>query len=260
MTRPCFRSRLGLLIAPALCALSLLASAMAHAESVTLAVATNFIVPVREIASAFEAASGHRVRISTGSTGKLYAQIAHGAPFDVFLAADSERPARAEAEGLAVPGSRITYAIGKLVLYSAEPARIDAQASVLRRGDYTRLAIANPDTAPYGLAAVETLRALGLYTAAAPRLIRGDNIAQTYQFVATGNAPLGFVALSQVIDHAEGSRWVVPETLYAPIHQDAVLLARAARNPAAGAFMQFLGSDAARRILIRYGDAPPPSR
>ncbi|MCB1959552.1 MAG: molybdate ABC transporter substrate-binding protein [Rhodocyclaceae bacterium] len=235
-----------------------LAPASAHADTVRAAVATNFIAPAQALGAAFEAASGHRLVISSGSTGKLYAQIAHGAPFDVFLAADSTRPARAEAERLAVPGSRITYAIGKLVLYSADPTRIDADTSALRRGDYTRLAIANPDTAPYGRAAVETLHALGLYATAAPRLIRGDNIAQTYQFVATGNASLGFVALSQIIDHADGSRWRVPETLYAPIHQDAVLLARATHNPAARAFMQFLSSDAARRIVTRYGyDSQP---
>lgn len=226
----------------------------AQAGEAKIAVAANFTAAAREIAAAFAQETGHTALLSFGSTGKLYAQIAHGAPFEVLLAADEARPARAEAEGLAVPGSRFTYAVGRLVLYSPDPARLDpaggVRAALLTGG---KLAIANPKTAPYGAAAVQTLQALGLYQQVRPRLVLGENIAQAHQFVLTGNAPLGFVALSQVIGAQGGSRWLVPASLHAPIRQDAVLLQRGAGSQAARVFLDYLRGERAGAILRRYG-------
>ena len=222
------------------------------AEVVRVAVAANFAPAAQEIGELFAGATGHEALLSFGSSGQLYAQIAQGAPFDVFLAADRGYPRRAVTDGHAVADSTFTYATGRLVLFSADPAR-DAGRASLEEGDFTRLAIANPELAPYGAAAVEVLDALGLADRMRPRLVRGNNVAQTYQFVVTGNAELGFVALAQVIGHGRGSRWIVPRELHAPIAQDAVLLARASGNEAAAAFLAFLRGPAAAAVLARYG-------
>jgi len=229
-------------------------AAMARAGEVAVAVAANFGAPMQRLAAAFEAQTGHTVRISVGATGKFYAQIRNGAPFDVLLSADDETPARLEADAAAVPGSRFTYAIGRLVLWSAQPGFVDAQGAVLAQGRFRHLAVANPKTAPYGAAAVEVLTRLGLIDALRPRFVQAENIAQAHQFVASGNAELGFVALSQVWrDGApgSGSAWIVPAGLHAPIRQDAVLLRRGADNPAARALLAYLRSDAQARALIR---------
>lgn len=235
----------------ALC-LTLVAALPARAERATVAVAANFTEPAREIATAFEAASGHEIVLSFGSTGQLFAQIAQGAPFDVFLAADRERPARAESDGLAVVGSRITYALGRLALYSRAEGRASGPES-LRDPPPRRLAIANPRTAPYGAAALAVLDRLGLTDAMAGRIVEGANVAQAFQFAATGNADLAFVALSQAASAKNGSYWPVPASMHPPIAQDAVLLTRGAENAAAAAFLSFLRKDAARTILRAYG-------
>ncbi len=192
----------------------------------------------------------------SGSTGKFYAQIKHGAPFEVLFAADDETPARLEREGEGVAGSRFTYAIGKLVLWSTQPGLVDDQGEVLRSGAFERIALADPKLAPYGAAALQTLNALGLADALARKFVQGENIGQTYQFVATRNAPLGFVALSQVFADGrvtEGSAWIVPQTLYAPIRQDALILARGKDNAAAAELMRYLQGDAAQAIIRAYG-------
>jgi len=234
--------------------LSLFSSSL-YAADVLVAVAANFTDAARHIAPLFEQASGHRMRISYGSTGKLYAQIENGAPFHVFLAADSRRPALAEKQGLAVPGSRFVYARGKLVLWSSQPGLFERGEDYLRRAEFRRLAIANPETAPYGLAAQQVMQRLGLWSTLQDRLVRGESIAQTFQFVATGNAPLGFVAGSQLKSWSgrPGSLWEIPQDYYAPIEQAAVLLKKGADNPAATAFMAFLHSDAARAVIRDYG-------
>lgn len=226
----------------------------ARAEYVRVAVASNFTVPAKQLAAAFEHATGDRVTLSFGSTGTLYAQIAQGAPHQVFLAADAARPDRAVAEGFAVAESRFVYAIGRLALLA--PGAVinngDARAS-LERGDLARLAIANPVTAPYGRAALETLTALGLTETYRDRIVRGSNIAQTFQFVATGNADAGFVALSQAQNRASGEYWPVPDDLHAPIEQAAVLLEIGRHNPVALAFLDFLRGPDARAIIQHYG-------
>jgi molybdate transport system substrate-binding protein len=235
----------------ALCSLLLLPAPWATAGEITAAVAANFAAPMKEISRAFTALTGHRAIVSHGSTGKLYAQVLHGAPFDVFLAADQRRPRLlAEAGKASVP---FTYAVGRLVLWSADPGKIDPEGAVLTRGELDRLAIANPKTAPYGTAALQVLEALGVRHALEPKLVRGENIAQTYQFVLTGNATLGFVALAQVALDASGSRWEPPQGLYEPIRQDAVLLARGTGNPAASALLDFLRGPGGRAIIERYG-------
>ena len=223
-----------------------------HADEVRVAVAANIAFAAQEIGEMFEEATGHEALLSLGSSGQLYAQIAQGAPFDVFLAADRSYPRRAVQVGLAVAGSAFTYATGRLVLFSADPDLVDGRAGLEER-EYRRLAIANPDLAPYGAAAVEVLEALGLADRLRARLVRGNNVAQTYQFVITGNAELGFVALAQVIGHQRGSRWIVPSELHSPIAQDAVLLRRGADSEAASAFLAFLRSGAAAAVLVRYG-------
>jgi molybdate transport system substrate-binding protein len=187
-----------------------------------------------------------------GATGAFYTQIRNGAPFDVLLAADDETPARIESDGLAVKGSRFTYALGRLALWSAKPGVVDDHGDVLKRENVDRVAIANPKLAPYGKAAVETMRKLGVYERLQPRIVQAENIAQAFQFVATGNAPIGFVALSQVFD-AKGSKWIVPDSLHAPLRQDAVLLAHGKNNDAAAALMQYLKGDKARGIIRAYG-------
>lgn len=237
------------------CGLLILSSA-AVAGTVQVAVAANFARPMGNIASAFEKSTGHSVALSTGATGKFYAQIKNGAPFEVLLSADDTTPAKLESEGLAVPGTRLTYAIGKLVLWSAKPGYVDLDGKVLSKGSFAHLAVANPKTAPYGAAAVEVLNRLGLFKVLEPKLVTGENIAQAQQFVATGNAELGFVALSQVQMDGKltgGSVWRVPAGLYSPIRQDAVVLAAGQDNPAAAALVNFLKSDQAKTIIKSYG-------
>lgn len=229
----------------------------AFAADTPVAVAANFTEPAKEIAAAFERATGHHATLSFGSSGAFYTQIAHGAPFELFLSADADRPAQAEKDGFAVPGSRFTYAVGRLVLYSAKAGLVDGQGRVLRTGSFAKLAIADPAAAPYGLAAVQTLDKLGLSAALAPRLVKGSSITQAYQFVATGAAELGFVALSQVVAVPGGSRWVVPEKLHQPIEQQAVLLKTGAANPAAQAFLRFLHGREGTAIIRRFGYALP---
>ena len=228
----------------------------ARAAEVSVAVAANFAAPLKRIAAAFEQHSGHRVLSAVGSTGSLYAQVVHGAPFQVFLSADQKTVARLESEGHAVAGSRYTYATGRLALWSAQPGLVDDRAEVLRSARFQRLAIANPKLAPYGAAALEALDQLGLRGALQPRIVQGENIAQVHQFIASSNAQLGFVALSQVVQEGRptgGSVWVVPTGLHAPLKQDAALLKRGADSAAARAFLEFLRSDAARAIIRAHG-------
>lgn len=234
----------------------LLAAPLALAEQAQIAVAANFMAPMQQMAPAFEAATGHKLLLSSGSTGKFYAQIKHGAPFDVLLAADDETPIKLEQEGAAVAGSRFSYAIGKLVLWSASADGVDAKGEVLRLGKFQRLAIANPKLAPYGRAAQQSLQALGVWDGLQGKLVMGENIAQTQQFVASGNAQLGLLAQSQVWRDGKlgsGSVWPVPENLHAPIRQDAVLLLKGKHNPAAQALINYLRSDAAKAVLRSYG-------
>lgn len=226
------------------------------ADEVRVAVAANFTAPMKIIAADFEKATGYKAALSFGATGSFYAQIRNGAPFDVFLAADDETPARMEKEGLAVPGSRITYATGALALWSAKPGFVDAKGAVLKKGDFAHIALAAPKLAPYGAAAIETMSKLGLLSALEPKFVQGENIAQTYQFVSTGNAELGFVALSQVYTNgrlAGGSAWVVPADLHKPIRQDAVILTKGKANPAASALLKFLKTRQARNVIRSYG-------
>ena len=246
-------ARLSGLIA-VVCALNL---APAAAATVQIAVASNFMAPAKEIASAFTAKTGHQTNLSFGPSGQIYVQITHGAQFEVFLSADKERPQQAEKDGFSIYGTRFTYAVGRLVLYSTRPGFVDANGKVLARGDFEHLAIADPTVAPYGLAAVESLGKLGLYDRLKPKVVQGSSIAQTFQFVQTGAAQVGFVAQSQVINRPDGSRWIVPATLHSPIDQQAVLLKTGANNPAAKAFMTFLKSPAARAIIRRYGYETP---
>lgn len=223
------------------------------AAETLVAVAANFAAPAEALADAFTKATGYSTKYSFGATGQLYTQITQGAPFEIFLAADNIHPARIEAEGLAVPGSRFTYSVGRLVLWSADPEMIDERGEVLKSGHFNRLAIANPETAPYGAAAVEVLKALGVFEMVQPKIVQGSNITQTDQFVATGNAQLGFVALAQIIMNDDGSRWVVPDDLHAPLIQDAVLLKKGEANEAALAYLRFLRSSEALAIIRRYG-------
>jgi len=230
--------------------------AISQADEVLVAVAANFTAPMKIIATAFEKATGHKAELSFGSTGKLYTQIRNGAPFDVLLAADDETPAKLVKEGLAVPASRFTYAIGALVLWSAKPGFVDNEGAVLKKGAFAHLALAAPKLAPYGAAAIETLSKIGLMNALSPKFVQGENIAQAYQFVSTGNAELGFVALSQVYANGKltsGSVWVVPTDLYQPIRQDAVILTKGKINPAARDLVKFLKSKQAQDVIRSYG-------
>ena len=228
----------------------------ALADQVNVAVAANFTEAAKEIGKAFEEETGHKAVFSFGSTGQLYTQITQDAPFGVFLAADQERPRKAVDEGYAVTDSLFTYATGKIVLYSADKQLVTGQET-LTAGNFTKIAIANPVIAPYGAAAVEAMKALGVYEALAPKIVQGTNIAQTYQFVETGNAEVGFIALSQVTTHEDGSRWLVPENLYSTIAQDAVLLKKGEDNEAAKSFVGFLKGPAAKSIAERYGYGVP---
>lgn len=228
----------------------------AAADEIRVAVATNFAGAMSALVARFEEQSGHTVLVSSGSTGSHYAQIKNGAPFDAFFAADSERPRMLEAEGAAVPGSRFLYAVGRVVLWSSRAGYVDGDGAVLETGEFRRLAIANPELAPYGAAAREVLMARGLWERLQPRLVMGQDIGQTYAFVQTGNAELGFVAWAQLRRPNEkiaGSYWLVPEALHRPIEQEAVLLRDA---PAARAFVEFVKRPEAREVIRRYGYGP----
>jgi molybdate transport system substrate-binding protein len=242
----------GLLLAVTVAAVGV-GAGTANARDVTVAVAANFTAPAREIAAAFERATGDHPVMSFGATGQIYEQIVQGAPFDVFLSADAERPRRLVAEGRAAPGAPVAYAYGRLVLYSPRPGLVDSRGDVLARGSFAHLAIADPAVAPYGAAAVEVLQHHRVYEAVAPRLVRGASIGQAYSFVSAGAAELGFVAQSQVIDVPGGSRWSPPYTEYSPIEQDAVVTASGRANPSAARFLSFLQGPAARAIIRRYG-------
>ncbi len=231
-------------------------SVISKADTTLVAVAANFTKPMTDIAEAFEKTTGHSAKLSFGSSGKFVAQIENGAPFEVFLSADDKAPAKLEQSGFAVANSHFTYAIGKLVLWSATANLVDAQGEILSKGGFKHLALADPKLAPYGAAALEVLKNKNLLNKLQPLFVQGENIAQTYQFVSTGNAELGFVALSQVIDNGKissGSAWQIPENLYTPLHQEAVLLKKGEDNPAASALMQFLKSPEAKAIVSKYG-------
>jgi molybdate transport system substrate-binding protein len=236
--------------------IALLSALTARAGEVQVAAAANLWATIQKIAAAFARDTGHRAVVALASTGRFYAQIRNGAPFEVLLAADQETPGKLETQGLAVPGTRFTYALGRLALWSADEGVVDARGEVLRQPPQGKLAIADPRVAPYGRAAVETLRGLGVLPAWQSHVVQAENIAQAHQFVASGNARVGFVALSQVAEQGRftrGSGWIVPAQDHAPIQQDAVLLARGANNPAATAFLDYLRGDAARAILRDAG-------
>ncbi len=229
---------------------------LATADEVHVAVAANFAAPMERIAVEFARDTGHRALVSSGGTGKLYAQIKNGAPFEIFLSADEATPAKLENEGLGAAGSRFTYAFGRLALWSPKPGHIDSQGNILKQGKFRHLAIANPKLAPYGHAAQEVLEKRGLWQPLQSRLVFGENIAQTHQFVSSGNAELGFIALSQVrqgsAEH-QGSYWLVPQALHAPIRQDAILLTRGKGKTAAEQLLKYLKSDKATTIIKHYG-------
>lgn len=211
---------------------------------------------MQKIAAGFKQQTGHQIIASYGATGAFYVQIKNGAPFEVLLAADDIVPARLERENATVPGTRFTYAIGKLVLWSPQADFVDAHGQVLTKGMFRRVAIANPVTAPYGSAAVQTMKSIGLHDALLPKLVLGQNITQAFQFVLSGNAPLGFIAMSQVVEDGRlksGSVWVVPPERYSPIRQGAVILEKGARNPVARQFANYLKGDSARSVIRSYG-------
>lgn len=221
-----------------------------------LAVAANFAEPIKAVAAVLEKTTGHTLKVTLGATGKLYAQIKNGAPFDVLLAANTATPAALEKDGLAKPGSQFTYATGKLVLWSADAAKVDAKGEVLKGGNFRKVAYANPKTAPYGEAAVQAMDKMGLTAALTSKLVQGESIGQTYNFVHTGNAEIGFVAMSQVLEGGKlkgGSMWVVPQSLYSPIRQDAVMLRHSANNPAALALVKLLQSPNIKDLIRSYG-------
>lgn len=227
-----------------------------HAAEAQVAVAANFAEPIKAIAAVLEKTTGHTLKISTGASGAFYTQIKNGAPFDVFLSADNERPEMLEKDGLAQPGTRFTYANGKLVLWSVRPGRVDGQGAVLKAADLGKVAFANPKTAPYGAAALQVLDKLGLKDALAPKLVQGESIGQTFNFVKTGNADVGFVAMSQVLEGGQlkgGAMWVIPQTQYDAIRQDAVLLKRGANNEAAKELFKLLQSPNIKDLIRSYG-------
>ncbi len=244
-------------LAAALLSLGLLGISLpTFAEEVQVAVAANFTAPMKTIAADFEKATGHKVVLSFGSTGKFYTQIRNGAPFDVFLAADDATPEKLDKESGTVAGSRFTYAIGKLVLWSAKPDVVDAKGDVLKKNTFMHIALASPKLAPYGQATVETMNKLGVYDTLQPKFVQGESIAQTFTFVSTGNAELGFVALSQVFEDGKlksGSGWIVPANLHQPIRQDAVILTRGKDNKAAAELTAYLKSEPARAVIRSFG-------
>ena len=233
-----------------------LAHSAAFAAEAQVAVAANFAEPIKAIAAVLQKTTGHTLKISTGASGAIYTQIKNGAPFDVFLSADDVRPQLLEKDGLSQPGTRFTYAVGKLVLWSAKAGRVDDQGAVLKAADLGKVAHANPKTAPYGAAALQVINALGLGAAIAPKLVQGESIGQTFGFVTTGNADVGFVAMSQVLEGGKlkaGSMWVVPQAQYDPIRQDAVLLKKGAQNDAALALLKMLQSPNIKDLIRSYG-------
>ena len=233
-----------------------LSSSVVLADEVQVAVAANFTAPMKEIAADFEQATGHKAVLAFGATGKFYAQIRNGAPFEILLSADDETPGKLAGEGAAVAASQFTYAKGKLVLWSAKPLIVDAQGEVLKRGGFDHLALANPRLAPYGAAAVEVMKTLGVHDRLTAKFVTAENIGQTYQFVKSGNALLGFVALSQISKDnriTEGSAWVIPANLYQPIKQDAIVLNAGKGKAAPEALMKFLQSDKAKAVIQSYG-------
>jgi molybdate transport system substrate-binding protein len=233
----------------------LLAALPAHADELSVAVAANFTAPMKLIAAEFEKDSGHKVVASFGSTGKVYAQIKNGAPFEVLLTADDQTPLKLVKEGAAVAGTAFTYAVGKLVLWSAKPGLVDGAGAVLKSGGFEHLSVADPKLAPYGAAGVDTMKALGVYESLQAKVVTAENIAQAFQFVSSGNAELGFVALSQVQKDGKiaGSFWLVPANLYSPIRQDAVILEKGKGKPAAEALMKYLQGDKAKAIIKSFG-------
>ncbi|WGS87994.1 molybdate ABC transporter substrate-binding protein [Methylomonas sp. UP202] len=238
----------------------LLPAYSAWAATTLVAVAANFTKPMEQIAAEFQKATGHEAKLSFGSSGKFVSQIENGAPFEVFLAADQESAVKLVNAELAVADTRFTYALGKLVLWSATPGLVDEQGEILAKGGFKHLALADPKLAPYGAAAIDVLKKLGLREKLQPLIVQGENISQTHQFVSTGNAELGFVALSQVIDNGKigsGSGWIVPSDSYAPIRQDAILLNKGDENPAAQALLEFLKGPAASTIILKYGYSLP---
>lgn len=235
-----------------LAAVFVVATRGAVAGQTVVAVAANFTDAAKEIAAAYKAKTGNEAVLSFGASGQFYTQITQDAPFEVFLSADDERPKKAVADGFGVAGSTFTYAIGKLVLWSKQPGLVQGEAT-LTQAAFQKLSICNPAAAPYGAAAVQTMTSLKLYDALKPKLVVGANITQAYQFVETGNAEIGFVALSQVVGDTSGSRWMVPQSLYAPIRQDAVLLEKGAGNAAATGFLSFLRGPEATAIIEKYG-------
>jgi molybdate transport system substrate-binding protein len=240
----------------AFCVMPLVWTHQALAAEVSVAVAANFAAPMKIIAQDFERATGHKAVLSFGGTGQFYAQIKNGAPYSLLLAADAHTPAKIEKEGLGVTGTTFTYAVGQLVLWSKTPGRVDDQGEILKMGNFSKLAIANPKLAPYGAAAIEVLNHLGVMSQVKPKIVEGANIAQTYQFVFSENADLGFVALSQVYENGkfkQGSGWVVPNLMYSPIKQDTVLLNPGRDNPAAIALLTYLRSDAAKAVIRKFG-------
>ena len=237
-------------------ALSYFLISSAHADDIYLAVATNFTAAMKEIVTKFEQSHEHKVITSFGSSGKIYAQIKHGAPFQLFFSADQTKPEILEQEGFTVSGSRFTYAIGALALWSIKPNFVGNDFSRLQTNSFNKLALANPKLAPYGVAALEVLDALKLKQFTEAKWVQGENIAQTYQFVATGNADLGFVALSQIMDKGHiqaGSSFIIPRQLYSPIRQDAVLLKRAKTSAGAKALHDYLKSAEAKNIIHAFG-------
>jgi molybdate transport system substrate-binding protein len=235
--------------------------ANAKAEEVTVAVAANFTAPMQKIAQAFEQDTGHKAKLVFGSTGKFYAQIKNGAPFAVLLSADVETPARLEQEGAAVAGTRFTYAVGRLALWSKNPALVDNKGQVLLskttdKNSFKKLAIADPKLAPYGAAAIEVIEGMGASAKVMTKLVQGDSISQAFQFVMTENAELGFVAYSQISTDGritQGSAWVVPQNLYTPLRQDAALLSLGKDNAAALALIKYMRTDRAKTIIRTYG-------
>jgi molybdate transport system substrate-binding protein len=231
-------------------------AAPAPGPEVPIAVAANFARPMERVAAEFERDTGNKVVVSSGATGTLVAQIENGAPFEVLLAADRASPEKLEHDGFGVAGSRFAYAIGTLALWSATPGYVDPAGAVLKKGAFQHLAVANPKLAPYGVAAMETLVALGLLDALRPKIVQGENVAQTQQFIASGSAELGFVALSQIVSPdgaAKGSTWVVPPEIHAPLEQDAIVLRKGSGHPAAAAFCAYLKSDKARALIKSFG-------
>jgi len=227
-----------------------------QAAEVSVAVASNFSAPMKRIAQMFQQASGHTANLSIGSTGSFYAQIKNGAPFQVLVSADDETPARLEQEGDGVAQTRFTYAVGRLALWSSKPAKVDDRGEVLRQGHFERLAIANPKLAPYGAAAQQTLTSMGLWSSLQPKLVLGESIAQTYQFIASDNAQVGFVALSQIWMNGQilqGSAWIVPASMHEPLQQDVILLRSGRDSPAAKELMRFLRSETVQALIRSYG-------